>query len=102
MQSAIEEHRAELQRDDAQRQLLQDRRADGGVLAGQAQLRLNQLLPRVQVLLDLARQNLAELGVDAADVAGQGLDRGQQQNHRNGQCAHVRLAFARGLWTPGF
>ncbi len=69
MRSAIEEHRAEFQRDDAQGQLLQHRRADGRVLAAQAQLRLDQLLPGVQVFLFLAGENLAELGVDAADVA---------------------------------
>ncbi len=77
VRSAIEQHHAELQRNNAQRQLLQHRRGDGCVLAAQAELRLDQLFPCVQIFLDFARENLAELGVDAADVGGQRLHRGE-------------------------
>ncbi len=54
VRGAIEEHRAELQRDDAQRKLLQHRRGNGHVFAAQAQLRLNLLFPGVEVVLHLA------------------------------------------------
>ena len=69
---------------------------DGRMLAAQPELRLDQLFPRVEIFFDLARENLAELGVDAADVGGQRLNRGQQHNHRDGQRAHGRLAFVDG------
>ena len=56
------------------------------MLAGEAELRLDQLLPGVEVLLDLAGQNLAELGVDTADVGGQRLDRGEEDDEeKDGQ-----------------
>ena len=71
---AIEEHRAELQRDDAQRELLQHRGGDRGVLAAETELRLDALLPGVEILLHFARKNLAELRVDAGHVRGQRLD----------------------------
>ena len=77
---AIEEDRAEFQRDEAQGKLLQNRRADGSVLAGESELRLDQLLPGVEILLDLAGEDFAELGVDAADVGGQRLDGGEKEN----------------------
>ena len=47
------------------------------MLAGEAQLRFDQFFPGVEVLLDLAGEDLAELGVDAADLGGQRLDQGQ-------------------------
>ncbi len=78
MRRAIEEDGAEAESDEAQGELLQNRSAEGGVLAAEAELRLDQLLPGVEIFLHLAGQNLAELGVDAADVRGQRLDRGQQ------------------------
>ena len=40
------------------------------MLAAQAEMRLDPLLPRVQIFLHLAAKNLAKLGVDAADVRG--------------------------------
>ena len=74
MRSAIEEDGAEFQGDEAEGKLLQDRGGDGGVLAAQAQLRLDQFLPGVEIFLLLAGEDFAELGVDAADVGGQRLD----------------------------
>ena len=68
MWGAIEEHRAKLQRNDAQCQLLQHRRTDSCMFPAKAQMRLNKLFPGIQVFFDLVRENLAELRVDAADV----------------------------------
>jgi hypothetical protein len=85
---AIEEHRAELKCDQPQGKLLQNSGADLGVFAAQAQARLDLLLPCVQVFLLLARQNLAELAVDEADVGGQRLDQGQKNNQQDEERGH--------------
>ncbi len=66
--AAIEEHRTELQGDNAQRQLLQHGRRNRGMLAREPQLRFNQFFPGVQILFDFTRQNLAELRVYPAHV----------------------------------
>ena len=81
--AAIEQNGAELERDDAERELLQNRRAESGMLAAQAQLRLDLLFPGVEIVLNFARENLAELGVDAADVGGQRHDAGQQDEQED-------------------
>ena len=65
-------------RDDAKRKLLQHRRRQRRMFAAQADMRLDLLLPRVEIVLHLARQNLAELGVHAADVRGQRIDQSPQ------------------------
>ena len=44
------------------------------MFAGQPELRLDLFFPRVEIVLHLARKNLAELRVDAADVGSQRLD----------------------------
>ena len=49
--AAIKEHRAEFEGDEPQGKLLQDRGADSGMVAGEAELRLDQLFPGVEVLL---------------------------------------------------
>ena len=102
MRRAVEEECADLESDDAQRELLQNCRAQGGVLAREAELRLDQLLPRIEILLNLASKNLAELGVDAAHVGGQRLDRGQQNQHENDKRRHGRRTFAAGLRAARF
>ena len=94
MRRAIKEDCAELERDDAERKLLQDRGAEGGVVAGEAELRLDQFFPGVEVFLHLAGEDLAELGVDAADVGGQGFDGGQEEQQEDDERGHGRRAFA--------
>ena len=78
MRPAIEQHRAEFQCDHAERELLQHGGRDGGMLARQPEVRLDLLFPRVEILLHLAGEDLAELGIDAADVGSQRLNQGQQ------------------------
>ena len=90
MRPAIEQHRAELQRNHAQGKLLQHRGRNGGMFARQSQVRLDLFFPGVEILLHLAGEDLAELGIDAADVGGQRLNQGQQNHHRNGKPAHDR------------
>jgi len=51
--------------------------------AGEANVRLDQLFPGVEVVLLLARENLAELGTDAADVGGQRLDGGEEEDEED-------------------
>ena len=60
VRSAIEEYCSQCQRDGAQRQLLQHCRGQRRMLAAQSELWFYLDLPRVQILLDLARQYLAE------------------------------------------
>src|ERR1039457_2565513 len=90
MWGAVKEDSAESQRQDAQGQLLQDRGAEGGMLAAEADLRLDLLLPGVQILLDLAGKDLAELRVDADDVRGQHLDGRQQKHQQKDERSHGR------------
>ena len=78
--AAIKEHGAELEGDEAESKLLQHRGGDGGVFTAQAELRLDQFLPGIEVFFDLAREDLAELGVDAADVGGQCLHGGEEND----------------------
>jgi hypothetical protein len=92
---AVEEHGAEFESDDAERELLQDRRADGGVFAREAELGLDELFPGVEIFFDLAGEDFAELGVDAADVGGQRFDGGEEKHHDDGEGAHGRLALGR-------
>ena len=66
-----EEKRAEPESDEAERELLENGGAKIGVLAAEAEVGLDALLPRVEVLLHLAAEDLAELRVDALDVRGQ-------------------------------
>jgi len=96
----IEEDRAEAEGDQAQGELLQDRRAEAGVLAGETQLRLDEFLPSVEVLLDLAGEDFAELGVDAADVRGQRLNQDQQNDEENEERGHGCLTFAARSMRP--
>ena len=97
MGRTVEEDGAECKRDDAESQLLQDGCAEGGVLAAQAELRLDQFFPRIEIFLHLAGKDLAELGIDAADVGGQSLDRGQQNQREDDERCHGRRAFAAGF-----
>jgi hypothetical protein len=74
------QNRPELKRNKAQRKLHQNIRAQSRMFAAQAEMRLNPFLPRVQILLHLTAQNLAELRVDTADVGGH---RGHHREHGN-------------------
>src|SRR5476649_1971614 len=65
------------------------------MLASQAQVGLDPLLPGVQVLLHFTRKYLAELGIDPADVRSQCLHQRQNHNHSNGERAHARPRAAR-------
>ena len=77
-----------------ERKLLQHRGGDGGVLAAQAELRLDCFFPGVEILLHFAGENLAELGVDAADVGGQRLDGGRKIRKKIGEWLIARAPAA--------
>src|ERR1019366_413931 len=94
MGRTVEENGAKCKRDDAEGHLLQNGCAEGGVFASQAEQWLDLLLPCIEVFLDFAGEDLAELRIDAADVRGQGLDRGQQNQHEDDKRGHGRRAFA--------
>ena len=67
-------------RNDAKRKLLQYCRRKPHMLTAQAELRLNLLFPRVEIVLNFARQNLAEFHVHTTDVRSQHLNKcGNQQ-----------------------
>ncbi len=70
------------------------------MIAAQSDLRLNLLLPLVEIVLHFAREDLAELGVHAADVRGQRVDDRREDDKRDGCKAHalaLRAARAFGL-----
>ena len=69
---------AEEQGDAGERELAQDGGGERGRLAAEAQAGLQQLLPRVDVVLVLAGEKLAHLGVDAIDVGREGEDAEQR------------------------
>ena len=62
------------------RHLLDQRRAQGSMAAFEAKPRRNQLLPRVQIVLFLARLDLSIVAIDAAYV---GRKRGKHRQQRN-------------------
>ncbi len=66
----------------AESELLEDGGGERGVLAAEAEMRLDFLFPGVEIVLHLAGKNLAELGVDAADVGGQRFDGGGRKSRR--------------------
>jgi len=103
MRSAIKKQRAEFERDDAEGELLQDGCAKGGVLAAQAEQRLDMVFPRIKILLHFAGEDFAELGVDAADVCGEGFNGGQQDQRGDDEGRHVRAlgAAARSMRPSG-
>ena len=80
----IEENRADGKRNAAKRELLQNSGAQGSMFAGESEERLDLFFPLIQIVLHLAGQNLAELGVDAADICGEGVDQGHNHQKRNG------------------
>ena len=60
------------------------------------EVRLDFFFPRVEVFLNFVRENLAELGVDAADVGGQGLDEREKNHHRDGKPTHTETSLLHG------
>ena len=70
------------------------------MFAAEAELWLDQFFPSVEILFYFVGEDLAKLGVDAADVGGQGFNHGEQQNHEDRKCAHGRLAFVARSMRP--
>ena len=58
MRSTVKEEGPALEGDDAQSQLLQNGGAKRGVLAAQAEVRLDTLLPDVEILLPPGRESV--------------------------------------------
>ena len=93
VRSAIEQHRANRQREHRKRKLLQHRGAQSGMLARKPDQRLDLFFPLVEIVLHLARQNLAELRIHAADVRREGLHQRRDHQKRDGEPAHGRAPF---------
>ena len=95
VRGAIKKHRANGQCEDAKRKLLQHGGAERGMFARKADQRLDLFFPLVEIVLHLARQDLAELGVDAADVGREGVDWRRNHQEYDGDQLIERGPFAR-------
>ena len=101
MRGAIEEDCTELESDDAEGELLQYGCAERGVIAAEAEQRLDLGFPCVKILLHFAGEDFAEFGVDAADVGGEGFNDGQHDQRGNGAGRHGRaFGAARASMRP--
>ncbi len=94
MRGAVKQHRSNRQREHSQGQLLQDCRAKSSVIARESDLRFDLFFPFIEVVLHLARKNLAVLRIHAADVRRKGIYQSREYQQRNRKPAHGRAPFA--------
>ena len=75
-------------------ELAEDGGGERDGLAAEAEAGLDDLLPGVDVVLVLAGEELAHLGVDAVDVGGEGEDGEQDVRARVRRRPHARRLLA--------